>query len=206
MSNYQRYRPDSMPPVVKNLIIINVVVFVAQLIFRQNNLTQFLALYPIGYGFQPYQIATHMFTHSTQDIFHIVFNMIVLYMFGKLLENVWGPKRFLLFYFVCGVGAAAAHLLMQYFSGDLSIAVGASGAIMGLAAAFAYLFPNTELYVGILAIPVKAKWMVVAYVAYDLYMGVTGDDNIAHFAHLGGALTGIIMVLIWNRTNKRRFY
>src|SRR4051812_39108149 len=130
MSNFQRYRPDSMPPVVKNLIIINVVVFVAQQIFRQYNLTDLLALYPIGYGFQPYQIATHMFTHSPQEIFHILFNMLVLWMFGKVLENVWGPKRFLLFYFVCGVGAAAVHLLVQYITGDMNSAIGASGAIM----------------------------------------------------------------------------
>jgi membrane associated rhomboid family serine protease len=207
MSNFQRYRPDSMPPVVKNLIIINVVVFVAQQIFRQNNLTELLALYPVGYGFQPYQIATHMFTHSPGEIFHILFNMLVLWMFGRVLENVWGPKRFLLFYFICGVGAAVVHLLVQYITGDLNSAIGASGAIMGLMAAFAYLFPNTELYIMFLPIPVKAKWAVIGYVAIDLFSGLSGrGDNVAHFAHLGGALTGFIMVLIWNRTNKRRFY
>src|SRR5574337_1137960 len=103
MSDFRYYRPNNFPPVVKNLIIINVLVFVAQLMFdRQFGLTDKIMLYPIeDPNFRPYQIATHMFAHSPQIIFHIVFNMLALWMFGRILENVWGPKRFLLFYFLC---------------------------------------------------------------------------------------------------------
>lgn len=200
-------RPDSFPPIVKNLIIINVLVFVAGMFLEgQFNLLNEFALRPIGAGFLPYQLATHMFTHAS--ITHILFNMFGLWMFGRVLENVWGPKRFLLFYLICGVGAAAAHLAVQYFTGGYSAAVGASGAVMGILAAFAYLFPNTELYLMFIPIPIKAKWAVLGMILLDLFLGVgqVSGDNIAHFAHLGGAATGFILVLIWNRTNRRRFY
>lgn len=216
MSQFQFTRPDSMPPITKNLIIINVLIWLAQIYFDKQGmgLTEKIALYPIGSEeFRPYQIATHMFAHSALDaaggieFFHILFNMFALYMFGKVLENVWGPKRFLFFYFVCGVGAAAAHLAVQYYTGGYSFAVGASGAIMGILAAFAYLFPNTELYL-YFAIPVKAKWAVLGFVLIDLFLGIRNfsGDSVAHFAHLGGAITGFILVLIWNKTGRKRFY
>lgn len=224
MSDFKYYRPNNFPPIVKNLIIINVLVYVAQLIFK--GLTNFLVLYPIqDPRFRPYQIATHMFAHSPDFFLHIVFNMLVLWMFGKILENVWGAKRFLLFYFICGIGAAALHLAIQYYlwqhgnallqQGNIAAAqqifdrigpaLGASGAIMGIMVAFAYLFPNTELYLMFIPIPIKAKWAIIAYVVYDLVSGINGGDNVAHFAHLGGAITGFILVLIWNR-NRKRFY
>jgi membrane associated rhomboid family serine protease len=245
MSNFQFTRPDAFPPLTKNLIIINVLVFVAQLMLNnQYQITERLALYPImpeqlqqilvanniyesHERFLPYQIATHMFCHSTTSFFHIIFNMFALYMFGRVLENVWGPKRFLLFYFACGIGAAICHLTIQYFRcqellqaieansptisrlmGAAAPAVGASGAIMGVLVGFAYLFPNTELYIMFIPVPVKAKWAVLGYVLIDLFGGVANfsGDNIAHFAHLGGALTGFILVLIWNKTGRKRFY
>jgi len=243
MSNFRFTKPDTFPPIVKNLIIINVLVFLAQVtIGRQFNFTERISLYPIMdaqlleiaknspalqpyYGFAPYQIATHMFAHSPAMIFHIAFNMFGLWMFGRILENVWGPKRFLFFYLACGVGAAICHLLIQYIRceqllaamlahdpdwqnmvGAVSPALGASGAIMGIFAAFAYLFPNTELYLYFIPIPIKAKWLVLGMAAYDLVIGVYGSDNVAHFAHLGGALTGFILVLIWNKKNRRTFY
>lgn len=238
MSNFQFTRPDKFPPVVKNLVIINALVFVAQLVFEKDfALTDKLALYPVDTPeFKPYQIATHMFTHSQQMIFHIVFNMFALWMFGRILENVWGAKRFLFFYLVCGVGAAALHLLIQhlrydpelvnrfteaYYEGDnarinslipklgfMAPAVGASGAIMGIMAAFAYLFPNTQLYIMPFPFPVKAKWAVLGFAAIDLFGGVAkiSGDNIAHFAHLGGALTGFLLVLYWNKTNRKTLY
>jgi membrane associated rhomboid family serine protease len=214
MSNVRFTRPDNFPPVVKNLIIINVLVWIAQLsLDKQYSLTNILALWPVGSElFKPYQIATHMFAHAAYDgfgrivFYHILFNMFALWMFGRILENVWGPKRFLLFYFICGIGAAAAHLLIQYLNGGIAPVVGASGAIMGVFAAFAYLFPNTEMYFLFIPFPIKAKWMVIGLAAFDLFGGISGGDNIAHFAHLGGALTGFILVLIWNRTNRRRFY
>lgn len=217
MSNFRFNRYNNFPPIVKNLIIINVVVWVAQLVLDKREgmtdwLTSKLALYPIGAGFQPYQIATHMFAHAAYTpgggviIYHILLNMYALWMFGRILENVWGPKRFLLFYLISGVGAAVVHLLVTYLAGQYDSAVGASGAIMGLFAAFGYLFPNTEMYILFIPVPIKAKWVVLGFVAYDLISGFTGGDDVAHFAHLGGALTGLILVMIWNRTNRKRFY
>lgn len=180
-------------------------------------------------GFQPYQIVTHMFSHAPPPMFfHILFNMFALWMFGRVLENVWGGKRFLIFYFACGLGAAALHLGMQYFRceqllqdftnndiaaikshiGAAAPALGASGAIMGVMAAFAYLFPNTELYFMFIPIPIKAKWAMLGLAAIDLFGGVAkiSGDNLAHFAHLGGAITGFIIVLIWNKTNRKTLY
>ncbi|MFL5787243.1 MAG: rhomboid family intramembrane serine protease [Flavisolibacter sp.] len=214
MSNFRYYRPSNFPPITKNLIIINVLVWITQLIFdKQYDITDKLALYPIGTPmFKPYQIATHMFAHASYDgagniiFYHILFNMFALWMFGRILENVWGGKRFLLFYLICGVGAALVHLTVQYFTGSYSAAIGASGAIMGIFAAFAYLFPNTELFILFIPIPIKAKWAVLGLAAYDLFGGYSGSDNVAHFAHLGGALTGFILVLIWNKTNRKKFY
>jgi membrane associated rhomboid family serine protease len=224
-------RPDNFPPIVKNLIIINVLVFVGQLVLTGNpiNLTEHIMLYPVQHpDFRPYQIATHMFAHSPNMFFHILFNMFGLWMFGKILENVWGPKRFLFFYLACGVGAALLHMGVNYFAWEnmeaayaagnieaaqeyangLGPALGASGAVMGIFAAFAFLFPNTELYIMFIPFPINAKWAVLGLAAFDLLGGVTsyGGSNIAHFAHLGGALTGFIIVLIWNKTGRKRFY
>ncbi len=209
MSNFRQVRPDNFPPVVKNLIILNVLVWVAQLVFREQFLTGYIALWPVDSPFfEPYQIFTHMFAHAVPDPMHILFNMFMLWMFGKTLENVWGPKRFLTFYLICGIGAAAAHLLIQHLTGGYAYVVGASGAIFGVFAAFAMLFPNTEMYIMFLPIPIKAKWVAIGSMAIDLFGGIsrTPGDNIAHFAHLGGALTGVIIVLIWNKTNKKTLY
>ncbi len=216
MSNFRFTRIDRFPPVVKNLIIINVLVWVAQLIFdKQWGLTYRIGLWPADTPlFEPYQIATHMFAHASYDaggnimFFHILFNMFGLYMFGRILENVWGHKRFLFFYLACGVGAAAAHLIMQYLMGGYSFAVGASGAVMGVFVAFGTLFPNTELMIIPIPVPIKAKWLVIVYILLDLFGGfgnVTGS-NIAHFAHLGGALTGFLIVIFWNKKNRRTLY
>lgn len=203
MSQFRFTRPNAFPPILRNLIILNAVVFVAQITLQ---ITGYIVLRPIGSGeFEPYQIATHMFAHGS--IGHIFFNMYALWMFGKELANRWGSERFLLFYFLCGIGAAVLHLMVQYFMNKGGPALGASGAVMGVSVAFAYLFPNTEFLLFPLPVPVKAKWLVAAYVVIDLFSGVSGRaDGIAHFAHLGGALTGFILVLIWQKTNRRRFY
>ncbi len=216
MSNYRFSRPDRFPPVVKNLIIINALVWIAQLIYdKQWGLTLKIGLWPVNTPFfEPYQLITHMFAHASYDgnnniiFFHILFNMFGLYMFGRILENIWGPKRFLFFYLACGIGAAAAHLLMQYLMGTFIFAVGASGAVMGIFIAFGYLFPNTELMIMPIPVPVKAKWVVLFYVLIDLFGGIgqIAGDNIAHFAHLGGALTGFLIVFIWNKTNRKSLY
>jgi membrane associated rhomboid family serine protease len=256
MSDLQYYRPNNFPPVVKNLIIINALVYIAQItVGSRAHLTEKLMLYPImpeklhtalaqsidlnGMGtFNPYQLLTYMFAHSPQTFAHILFNMFALWMFGRILENVWGAKRFIFFYLVCGVGAALVHLAVQYLrieqlmqsyggeqqlvqaiisndtagltklSGALAPALGASGAIMGLLAAFGYLFPNSELFIMFIPIPIKAKWAVLGMAAIDLFGGITSfsGDNVAHFAHLGGALVGFIIVLIWNKTNRKTLY
>lgn len=247
MAQFRYTRPNSFPPIVKNIVIINVLVWIAQIVLDSRyQLTDFFTLKPIITEqlrqaleqmnppvhiepFKPYQIITHMFTHAPPPmIFHIFFNMFTLWMFGRILENVWGSKRFLFFYLASGIGAAAFHLLIQYyrceqllhaiqandqagvdkFAGALAGAIGASGAIMGVMAAFAYLFPNTELYIMFLPIPVKAKWVVLGFVALDLFggFGSVSGDNVAHFAHLGGAITGFIIVYIWNKTNRRTLY
>ena len=166
-------------------------------------------------------LITHMVMHG--GIVHIFFNMFNLYMFGTILERVWGPKRFLEFYFITGFGAMLLHTGVQaievfHLSGSVapplhivnsseqlyglinSPTIGASGAVFGLLTAFAMLFANTELYIyG--AIPVKAKYLIIAMVLWELYSGFSNSpgDNVAHFAHLGGALIGFIIVKIWNR-------
>jgi membrane associated rhomboid family serine protease len=169
-----------------------------------------------------------MFLHG--GFTHILFNMIALYFFGGILENYWGAKRFLNFYLFCGIGAAVVQMLMIPFEAGRAIGptpgvppevvddairqftdqysmIGASGAIMGIMAAFAYLFPNTEIYI-YMAIPIKAKYLIPIYVLFDLFGGFSrqAGDNVGHFAHLGGALVGILIVIFTNRTNRRNFY
>jgi membrane associated rhomboid family serine protease len=217
-------------PIVLNLIIINVLVFLAQMLIggnqEPNKVADLFALhhYKSDY-FAPYQIVTHMFMHGSFG--HLFFNMLALFMFGVMIERVWGPKRFLIFYISCGLVAALAqmgnyvtnfweidHMIlgndlnMQYQAAlQRGYTVGASGAIMGIFAAFAYLFPNTELVIFPIPVPIKAKYAVAIMAAIDLFGGVypTGG-NIAHFAHLGGLAMGFILVIIWNRTNKKTFY
>ena len=201
---YNNYRPSQkIPPVVLNLIIINAIVFVAQLVFDSTlGLTNILALYPYNSGFfEPYQLVTHMFAHG--GFLHIGFNMYALWLFGSVLERLWGPKKFLIFYLVCGLAAG----LTQMFFVTTGAAIGASGAIMGLLAAFAYTFPNTEFYIFPFPFAIKAKYMVAIYAGIDLFGGFSGGgDNIAHFAHLGGLVMGFILVIIWNKTDKKTFY
>ena len=203
---YNDYRPSQRTtPVVLNLIIINAIVFVAQLAFDSTwGLTDLLALYPYASdSFRPYQLVTMMFAHG--GFAHILFNMWALWMFGSVLERVWGAKKFLIFYLVCGLAAGFAQLFFVRFGPP---AVGASGAIMGLLAAFAYTFPNTQFYIIPLPFPIKAKYMAAIYAALDLF-GVFqpgGGDNVAHFAHLGGLVMGFILVIIWNKTDKKTFY
>jgi membrane associated rhomboid family serine protease len=201
-NNYgNRYQRTT--PVVLNLIIINALVFFVQMMFdgTEEKITRMIALFPLhDEEFKPYQLVTHMFAHG--GFFHLLFNMLGLWMFGTMLERVWGPKRFFIFYFACGLAAGVAHLLIES-----SPAIGASGAVMGVFAAFAYTFPNTELIIIPIPVPVKAKYAVAIMAAIDLFGGVypTGS-NIAHFAHLGGLVMGFILVFIWNRTNKKTFY
>jgi membrane associated rhomboid family serine protease len=205
---YNSYRPSqSATPVVLNLIIINVIVFVAQLAFDKTGgqnqwLTNRLALYSYDTGlFKPYQLVTHMFAHGS--FFHILFNMYALWLFGAVLEKTWGPKRFLIFYFVCGLAAG----LTQMFLVSQGAAIGASGAVMGLLAAFAYTFPNVEFFILPIPFPIKAKYLAIVYAAIDIFGGFSGGgDNVAHFAHLGGLAMGFILAILWNKNNRRSRY
>jgi membrane associated rhomboid family serine protease len=213
-----RFQKDT--PIVFNLIIINVLVFLCQLMFDKQggfSLSDKLAIH--GYKsdyFEPYQIVTNMFAHG--GVGHIVFNMFALYTFGSILERVWGHKRFLIFYLVCGLVASFGSMFFlkdvltfdEVQNQDVLViggALGASGAIMGLFAAFAYLFPNTELYMMFIPVPIKAKWAVVIMVAIDLF-GQFGPvkTGIGHYAHLSGLVAGFLLVLYWNKTNKKTFY
>jgi membrane associated rhomboid family serine protease len=214
-------------PAVLNLIIANVLVFIAQYVFGESNASDLFALHHYKADiFKPHQVITHMFMHGS--ILHLLFNMYGLFMFGAIIEKIWGAKRFLLFYFACGLGAAIIQLAFYayefreidkarlnleeilIYQKTLSAyaTVGASGAIMGVVVAFGYLFPNTEMMIMPIPIPVKAKWLVMVIVAIDLFSGIANrpGDNVAHFAHLGGAITGFILVLYWNKTNKKTFY
>ena len=191
-------------PIVLNLIIINGLVFLAQMFLDKTmDLTNTLALYPYETSqFKPYQLVTHMFAHA--GFFHILFNMYGLWMFGTVLERAWGPKRFLIFYLVCGLAAGIAQALLVHDAA----AIGASGAVMGLLGAFGYLFPNTQFFIIPFPFPIKAKYLVIVIAAIDLFSGIHpgAKDDIAHFAHLGGLVMGLILVIIWNKTNKKTFY
>jgi|TARA_B110000305_G_scaffold144222_1_gene160368 membrane associated rhomboid family serine protease len=253
----------NISPVVKNILIINILFFVAQLTFPI--FMGGLSLYPfVSEGFEPWQLATHFFMHSPESIGHIFFNMFAVVIFGTQLERVWGPKKFLGYYIACAFGAAILHqiviqieisALKDYISNeqwyivkengynifndlvyekkrdtlyyineyglDLSgndtlvplivkmntAMLGASGAVFGLLAAFGYLFPNTELMLLFPPIPIKAKYFVIGYAALELYLGLSDNpsDNVAHFAHLGGGLIGIIIVLYWGK-NRNSFF
>ena len=195
----------SVPPVVKNLLIVNGLVFLAQYVFQNQGIRieDWFALWGIQTGnFKGWQLITYQFLHG--GFSHILFNMLTLWMFGSTLENFWGGGRFFGFYIVCGIFAGIAQLIMQ----GNGVAIGASGSIMGLLAAFAYLFPNTELLFIFFPVPVKAKYLIPGMMALDIFGSIAPQqgDNVAHWAHLGGALAGFIIVLVWNKSNRKDFY
>lgn len=282
----QQYRPSGfrvLPPVVKNLLILNGLFFLATLALRKYNidLINILGLhYPGAQNFKVYQFLTYMFLHGGWE--HILFNMFALWMFGNVIENVWGGKKFLIYYLLTGLGSAAIYIVWihislapnldmlqqminhptasgieQYFqkygfrigeinsiisqhdinvfnqnvnmlatgsaSGDITqqivtflsnyrtemlnqmVVIGASGAIFGILLAFGMMFPDTMIYV-YFAIPVKAKWFVLGYGVLELISGISNrpGDNVAHFAHVGGMLVGLLIVLYWKK--KGKFY
>ncbi|WP_442787337.1 rhomboid family intramembrane serine protease [Flavobacterium suncheonense] len=245
----------NMTETVKHLIIINVIFFVGSILVPAAG--DFLALFYFeNPNFKLWQPLTHMFMHG--GIMHIFFNMFALFSFGSALEHFWGGKKFLFFYISCGLGAAALHTVVNYYtfhhgldvltsngfkeqeivailqqgkldtrwqeffsaSGFTSFlqsyiapAVGASGAIYGLLVAFAFMFPNAELALMFIPVPVKAKYFVPGLLLLDLYLGLTGKSifggasGIAHFAHIGGAIIGFIMMWYWkkNQFNQNRW-
>jgi membrane associated rhomboid family serine protease len=210
--------------------------------FAERTLLPRLGLHYIGSDlFNPAQLFTYMFLHDPSGITHIFFNMFSLWMFGRILERVWGGKRYLLFYLVCGVGAAFAQEAVwamtwrhEYIQGIAALngltydhmqqivdqataagdsgflagmadmksrmmTVGASGAIFGLLLGFAFVFPNMPLYLFFIPVPIKARYMVIGYAVLEFFFGVQGGGTIAHFAHLGGMLFGLAMMLYWKK-------
>ncbi len=208
---------SSIPPVTKNIMIINVIMWVACIIMRNKgiDLMNMLGLHYIQSGdFKFYQIITYMFLHSIGisghiDISHIFFNMFAVFMFGRTVEMIWGSKQFLIYYLITGIGAGLMQELVWFFTlnpyfYDFAVTVGASGAVFGILLAFGMMFPNAPLFIMFIPVPIKAKYMVIGYGLLELYLGVAnyGGDNVAHFAHLGGMLFGIIILLYWKKKGK----
>lgn len=247
---------NNIPPVTKNLILINVLIFIVSLVGLNtgNDLSQYIAIYDVQSPFfQPYQVITHMFSHSTMGIQHIFFNMFLLFMFGSVLERFWGAKHFFIFYMACGLGSAlldgainaydfyqakqamigdgynidqinylilnnpeagieyhslaSEEIIREYLKNVYHSSHGASGALFGLSAAFLILFPNTPMYAMFIPVPIKAKYLIGAYMLYELYAAFKMPyDNIGHWAHIGGAITGVIIVMYRRKFNKKNFY
>ena len=218
----EQYSPTGfrvLPPVVKHLLIINVLMFLATFTLERFkiDLTDYLGLhFFLAKDFMPYQFFTYMFMHA--NFTHLFFNMFALWMFGNTLENIWGSKRFLLFYVICGLGAGVCQEIVQFIDFEIRTdwnglnilndeirvilntwnTVGASGAIYGLLLAFGMMFPNAMIYLYFL-LPIKAKWFVIGYAVIELFSGLTGGGNVAHFAHLGGMLFGLALILYWRK-------
>ena len=191
----------NLPPAVKNLLIINIIVFLGTE-FIGNPMYEWFALFPVNSPFfHWWQFVTHMFMYG--GFGHIFFNMWSLIVFGPVLERMWGSKKFLIYYFVCGLGAAACHeLVLDYFQpGMLNVpTVGASGAIYGLLLGFGMLYPNYTLTLLFPPVSLQAKWFVIIFAAIELLTGIVGtSDGVAHFAHLGGMLFGLILILYWKK-------
>lgn len=258
-----------LPEGVKNLLILNVLAFLATAVFSQTglcDLSQWLGLhYFSAPDFYPWQIVTYMFMHA--NFSHLFFNMFALWMFGAAVENLWGTRRFMVYYFITGIGAALVHYIVIAFQVHPTVAlvnqfldapslasfrflvehnqnvrfstmltnnlavlqqnpgalddivaitadakdmflnsyniIGASGAVFGILLAFGMMFPDSEIYIYFL-LPIKAKWFVVIYGVIELFAGVSGRlDDVAHFAHLGGMVFGLILILIWRRRARR---
>lgn len=224
----------ALPPVTKNLIIINfliwLVMFVSPYSF-QEKLIHYGALHFWGASdFNPAQLFTYMFMHDVRGFAHILFNMFTLFMFGITLERVLGSQRYLFYYISCGIGAALIQELVWHAGGWINqaygtgiaeareilrqahdagqnipllnsfVTVGASGAIYGVLLAFGMIFPNQPLYIMFIPVPIKAKWMVLGYGVIELLMGFsTANDGVAHFAHLGGMIFGLLMIWYWKK-------
>lgn len=202
--------------VVKNLLIINVLMYIGSFIALgdSNYLGEGRNILGLAYFesqfFEPYQLVTHMFMHS--NLTHLFFNMFALFMFGPILESTWGPRRFLIYYLFSGFGALVLHGVIQYmelhFMGNetimSSLSWGASGSVFGILLGFGMYYPNQIIQLLIPPIPLKAKYFVAIYIVLELYAGVSGfNTGIAHFAHLGGALFGFLMIMYWRSQGQR---
>ena len=210
----------SLPPVIKNLVIINALMLLITFFTGNFMYEKFSLFYFESEFFRPYQFVTHMFMHG--NFIHLFFNMYSLIIFGVVLEHVWGSQKFFLYYMVTGLGAAALHSLVLYFDYTSQVAafeagnqyalqniqnllmtptVGASGAVFGILLAFGWLFPEARLMLIFFPVPIKARLFVLLYGVLELFLGVANfsGDNVAHFAHLGGMLFGAILIFFWKK-------
>lgn len=197
-----------LTPVVKILLIVNIVMYVGTTFILPDLAPYLWEYYPTSENFQPYQLLTHMFMHDPSSLGHIFFNMFALATFGPVIEMVWREKRFLFYYLACGFGASAVNFIAKYIqiqNGTLLAesvnnipSMGASGCLYGVMVAFGMLYPNQKL--GLMFIPIQfpAKYFIPVIVAIDFFLGVSNyQTGIGHFAHFGGALTGFLLILFW---------
>lgn len=218
-----------MPPVTKNLIIINVLFFLGGIVATRYGfeLSTYLGLhFFMADNFNPAQLISYMFMHG--GVTHLFFNMFAVWMFGRILEQIWGPKRFLFYYIACGIGAGLVQELVQYIQYAVELSaydkvdmgnglilsmqqylnemntVGASGAVYAILLAFGMLFPNEKMFIIPFPFPIKAKFFVAGYAVIELMEGIANNptDNVAHFAHLGGMIFGFLLIIYWRRKNK----
>lgn len=224
---------NNLPAVTKNLLIINVLCFFGYVVAERYgiDLNDLFGLhFFLASDFNLGQLVSYMFMHA--DFRHIFFNMFAVWMFGRTLEHVMGPKRFLTYYMVCGIGAGLVQEVVQYiqyatvlsqYDGvntgltvipmeeylNLMTTVGASGAVYGILLAFGMMFPNTSMFVFPLPFPIKAKFFVIGYAVIEIFMGFgSSGDGVAHFAHLGGMIFGFLLIMYWRKKNKNngQFY
>lgn len=207
---------SQIPTVTKNLVAINILIFIATLVNENFMVANFAMFYPASPFFKPWQILTHMFLHG--GFWHIFFNMYSLLMFGSILERSLGTKKYLIFYFVTGLGAVALHTGVEWLQARVFIAngiaqayqqllvtptLGASGAIYGVLIGFAMLYPQARLTLIFPPIPMTAKWLVIIFAAIELFSGINGiQSSVAHFAHLGGMLFGWLLIRWWRKHGK----
>ena len=228
MPYYTREVRPQIPPVTLNIIIINAIIFLGTLINENFMLGNFALYHPSSHYFKWWQIITHMFMHG--GFWHLFFNMYTLFIFGMAVERTIGSRKFLIFYFLCGLGAAALHIGVQSLQAaayadkiakgmseaamllgrlKLTPTVGASGAIYGVLIGYAFLFPQNRLTLIFPPVSMSAKVMVLIFIGIELITGITGTmDGVAHFAHLGGALIGYLLMLLWRHGGniRRQFW
>ncbi|WP_072531409.1 rhomboid family intramembrane serine protease [Bacteroides ilei] len=217
---------NNLPTVTKNLLIINVLCFFGTIVAKRYGIDVEALLglhFFLADTFNPAQLITYMFMHANFQ--HIFFNMFAVWMFGRVLEQVWGPRRFLFYYILCGIGAAliqegvyymeyvtdwSNYTIVDYGGGIVAPmqdflnklnTVGASGAVYAILLAFGMLFPNSQMFIFPIPFPVKAKYFVIGYAVLEMVLGITGSDGVAHFAHLGGMLFGFILIIYWRKKN-----
>ena len=216
---------NNIPTMTKNLLIVNFLAFIATWVLERSgiDLTSLLGLhFFLASDFHIYQFVSYMFLHG--GLTHIIFNMFALWMFGSVIERVWGPKKFIFYYIVCGIGAGVAQEIVQYANYaieglaayqyvnvggvqmttnayiNLWTTIGASGAVYAILLAFGMIFPNERLFIIPFPFPIKAKWLVVGYIAIELFSAMSGPgDGVAHMAHLGGMLFGFLLIRYWQK-------